>query len=142
MKGYPPVPFDSPLDVFWPLGRITKLYATSHSSSLGYPWPSLFVAITLLGFGALWRRNRRAAVLVLAPLVAALGAAWIRMYPFSDRVILFLLPIFLLALAAGIEWLRSARVGAFSLRARAALAVGLALLAVHSGAAAPAALRA
>src|SRR5262249_23122802 len=78
---------------------------------------------------ALWLRDRRIGLIVLAPLVTALGAAWIRLYPFNDRLILFLLPVFLLALAAGIDALRR-RVDALSPRIGAALAATLAAVAV------------
>ena len=45
------------------------------------------------------------ATLLLMPVVAALSAAVIRQYPFADRLILFLVPSFLVALAASIDWL-------------------------------------
>jgi hypothetical protein len=135
-KGYPPSPIDSPLDLFWPVGRITSLYGSSHWASLAYPLPSLFVALTAVGFAVLWRRRRGAALLLLGPLGATLLAAWLHRYPFKDRLILFLVPVFLLALAAGIEWLRE-RAASWSPRAAAALAAGLVALAASPVALSP-----
>jgi hypothetical protein len=134
-EGYPPAAFVSPLDLFWPLGRIYSLYGSSNPASLGYPVRELFLVLTALGGYALWRTRRDAAVLLLAPLLAALGAAWLHLYPFSGRLILFLVPVFLLALAAGIEWLRQ-RVSARAPRLAGPLAAALVLTAV-----APVALR-
>jgi hypothetical protein len=128
-KGYPPSPLDSPLDLFWIVGRITSLYGSSHWASLAYPWASLFVALTGVGFAVLWRRRRDTAVLLLAPVAVAVAAAWLRRYPFKDRLILFLIPVFLIALAAGIEWLRE-RAGRLSPRLGAALATALVVVAI------------
>ena len=65
--------------------------------------PSLPSATTLLllvvaGF-ALWIRSRRAAVLLLGPVAVTLLAAGTRLYPFSGRAILFLMPVWALAVA-------------------------------------------
>jgi hypothetical protein len=134
-EGYPPVPFDSPLDLFWPIGRIYSLYGSSNPASFGYPARAIFLALTALGGYALWRHHRRTALVLLAPLLAALAAAWLRLYPFSGRLILFLVPVFVLALAAGVEWLRR-QAGARAPRLGNALAAALVLTAI-----APVALR-
>ena len=128
-KGYPPSTIDSPLDLFWPIGRITSLYGSRHWASLAYPEPSLFVVLTGLGFVALWRRRREAALILLTPVAMAIVAAWLHRYPFKERLILFLIPVFLLAIAAGIEWLH--RWGStFSPRAAALGAAALVAFAI------------
>jgi hypothetical protein len=128
-EGYPPSPLRSPLDLLWPIGRMSSLYGGPSAASLGYPVRALFLALTALGAVALWRHNRRSAVLLLAPLCAALAAAWLRRYSFEGRLILFLVPVFLLALAAGIAWLRRLA-SARAPRLGDALAAALVLLAV------------
>jgi hypothetical protein len=105
--GYPPVPFDGPRDFFWPLGRVTSLYGGSHLASLAYWRPEIYVALTFIGLIALWRRRRAAALLCLGPPAVALLAASLRRYPFSERLLLYLLPFFLLAVGAGVEALRA-----------------------------------
>ena len=54
----------------------------------------------------MWRRRRAVAVFLVAPIAATVAAAAARQYPFSDRLILFLLPSLLLGLAEAIEWAR------------------------------------
>jgi len=105
--GFPPSPLRGVRDLFWPLGRITSLYGGSHLASLSYLRPEPYVALTFIGWIALWRRRRLAAQLSLAPVAVALVAATLRQYPFSERLLLYLLPFFLIALAAGIEALRA-----------------------------------
>jgi hypothetical protein len=128
-EGYPPVPFAGPQDLLWPLERLASLYGGSNAASLGYPVRALFLALTGLGAFALWRSRRQAAVLLAGPLFAALAAAWLRLYPFSGRLILFLVPVLVLALAAGIAWLRE-RAAARAPWLGHALAAALVLLAV------------
>jgi hypothetical protein len=134
-EGYPPQPFAFPLDLFWPIDRLSSLYGGTNAASLGYPVRALFLVLTGIGAVALWRRERTAALLLLAPFCAALAAASLRLYPFSSRLILYLVPVLLLALAAGIEQVRRLA-SARALRLGNAVAAGLVLLA-----AAPVALR-
>jgi Dolichyl-phosphate-mannose-protein mannosyltransferase len=65
--------------------------------------PSLPSATTLLllvvAGVALWIRSRRAAVLLLGPVAVTLLAAGTQLYPFSGRAILFLMPVWALAVA-------------------------------------------
>jgi hypothetical protein len=72
---------------FWALG-------------MGYPVPTLFLAVTLLGSVALWRRDRGHALLLLAPVLVNFLAAAAHFYPFEGRLILYLAPTFLFAAAA------------------------------------------
>ncbi len=60
----------------------------------------------MLGTVALWRTRRNVALLILGPLVLALAAAVAHQYPFRGRLIFYLIPSLLLALAAGAEWVR------------------------------------
>ena len=101
-EGFPP---DQPVTVlrtFWPWEQITDLFGQS-MAGLSYPWPALYVGLTAIGFAMLWRQQRGTAALVIAPSVITLGAAVTRQYPFSDRLILFLVPGFMLAIAAATE---------------------------------------
>jgi len=73
--------------------------------SLHYAWPSLFVVLTLIGGLALCVRTPARGALVLGPIVLALAASAVRAIPFGTRVTLFLLPLLLLAVVAGAEWI-------------------------------------
>ncbi|MDX1577236.1 MAG: hypothetical protein R3266_02080, partial [Gemmatimonadota bacterium] len=72
-----------------------------------------------------WRRERRALLLVAAPILLALLASALGLYPFRGRLILFLVPSTLILIGWGIE---AGLVRARTLRV-AALAAGLVWLA-------------
>ena len=77
-----------------------------------------------LGLVVLWVQQRRVAVLLLSPMLVALGAALARQYPFSDRLILFLTPSMILAIAALIA-VGHRLVGRYSMPLAAVIALGL-----------------
>ncbi len=62
-----------------------------------------------VGFAALFRRCRELALALTAPIVVTLLASMFRVYPFSGRLLLFLLPLLSVLVAAGIElaWART-----------------------------------
>lgn len=106
--GFPPSPLSQVLHTFWPWDRLMALFGggPAAQAGLGYPLPAQYAVLAAGGLGLLWRRNRRASLLLAAPLVVTLGAAVAKQYPFSDRLILFLVPALMLAIAAAIEGLR------------------------------------
>ena len=61
------------------------------------------VLLAVVGSVALWQRDRFAAMIVVAPLLVALGAAAAQLYPFAGRLALFLVAPILLLAAAGLE---------------------------------------
>jgi len=73
---------------------------------LRYAWPPLYLAVAVAGLAALWRTRRDVALLLIGPLVIALGAAIAHQYPFSRRLVFYQIPGLLLAIAAGAEWIR------------------------------------
>jgi hypothetical protein len=116
--GFPPAPPGLALEMRWPFHQVKDLLGSGWASSLGYLYPGIFVAFILVGYLVLWRRRPGATMLIVAPVGVALAAAAANQYPFSDRLILFLVPGFLLAIAAGIEWIReraSSILGGFGL---------------------------
>jgi hypothetical protein len=68
--------------------------------------PILYLGLTVLGFVVLWRRDRFLTALLLTPIGLTLAAALARQYPFSDRLILFLIPSFFFAIGASAEQIR------------------------------------
>jgi hypothetical protein len=82
----------------WLARHLERLFGTE----LGYPAPWLAVVVALVGVVSLARRPP-AALLVVMPIVVALAAAAFRQYPFGGRLTLFLLPLFLLVIAAGVD---------------------------------------
>ena len=95
--GFPP---DSLTEVVrWAWNNIRLLFGSA-PAGLAYPWPALYAMLAAAGLAVLWVQQRRVAVLLLGPMLAALGAAVARQYPFSDRLILFLTPSMILAIGA------------------------------------------
>ena len=85
----------------WP-GWLARHLERLFGSELGYPAPWLVVVLAVVGVVALARRPP-AAFLVVTPIVVTLAAAAFRKYPFGGRLTLFLLPLFLLVIASGVD---------------------------------------
>ena len=85
--------------LYWIWERLTWLFgmytATLRRTNggLGYPWSQAFAVLSVIGAFSLWRRRREVAVLVVLPVIVTLAAAAFRVYPFSGRVVTFLLPL-------------------------------------------------
>jgi hypothetical protein len=114
-----PLPPRDLWDLGWPIARLTTVYG---GGGLRYPAPGFFLALAALGAWGLWRGRRDRAWLLLGPILATLGAAALRAYPFEPRVVLFLFPFFLMLTAAGPDALADLA-GGDSYRRIAALAV-------------------
>jgi hypothetical protein len=69
-------------------------------------WPAAFLLVAVVGIVALWLRSRDVAVILLGPVAVALVAAIAHQYPFRGRLMFYLLPGLLVAIAAGIDALR------------------------------------
>lgn len=130
-------------DGFWPLSL--------HRANI-VTWPFLRIASTLgsqlalprgvalggavlivVGTWAAWRRDRRTAMLVVAPVLATFGASAAQLYPFTGRLVLFLVPLLLLLLAAGVTAVAEAiEPDAMSLGVFAGATVLLAAVAVRT----------
>lgn len=124
-----PVPPRSLRDLAWPLTRLNTAFG---GGAMAYPLPGLFLGLALLGGRDLWRRDRPALLLLVAPFAITLAASTLRLYPFAPRTVLFLFPAALLLVAAGTSavarlargWERRAALGT------AALCAALAVLAL------------
>jgi hypothetical protein len=102
--GFAPTSVAHLLSTRWPLNQLRLLFGEGLThGGLAYPWPWFYVALTFAGLAVLWQRNRRTAALLTAPLALTLAASAVGQYPFSERLILFLVPGFLLCVAAAAE---------------------------------------
>jgi hypothetical protein len=105
--GYAPL---SPLaHVQWLWETLTRVFGSFGSEAfrtnggLGYVWPQLFAALTLIGLVHLGRTRRDVLLVLLGALAAPLAASLLRIYPLSGRLLVFLVPVMLLAAAAGAQ---------------------------------------
>jgi hypothetical protein len=103
-QGFFPRPLHGIADLGWFWSRGVSVFTSPNL--LRYELPAVYLLVSLLGMAALWRRRRDVALILSAPVVVTLVAAIAHQYPFRDRLVLFLLPCVLLALAAGAESIR------------------------------------
>jgi hypothetical protein len=105
-QGFMPLSWMRELTTWWPWDQMKALFGSGLQASLDYPEPVLYLGLIVFGFWQLWRQQRELALFLLAPVAGTLAAAVAQQYPFSDRLILFLVPTFLLALSVAIETVR------------------------------------
>ena len=98
-NAFMPMPPRTLPQALWLWDRLSDVFGPA---GLSYPWPWLAVTLMAWGFVVLWRRSRETTLTLLAPVLVALAASAAQQYPFADRAILFLTPIFVLAVAATI----------------------------------------
>lgn len=75
---------------------------------LDFPKPffdMVAIAIYLVGSISLYRRRKGVLLLLTSPLIVTLVAAYLNKYPFYSRVIIFLVPFFVLMIAEGLAFL-------------------------------------
>jgi len=105
--GFMPVPPRTLNEALWLWHQLTGVFGAFASwlrrtgGGLGYPWSPVFVLVAGVGILGIWRRRRETALILLGPALAALIGAALHAYPFTGRALSFLLPVFLLATAAG-----------------------------------------
>jgi len=103
-RGFLPLPFDPVTAATWVWESGLSIF--TDPTLLRYRWPAVFLLIAPLGLVALWRWRRDVALLIGGPVVVALIAAIGQLYPFRGRLMFYLIPTLLLAIAAGAEWIR------------------------------------
>jgi hypothetical protein len=106
---FPPLPPSSLWEAIWPIRRFLYLFVNplNFETPLG-PRPSALPALVLFlaGCVSLWKRDRALLGMLTLPGVFALLAAYLRLYPFHGRLVLFLVPSLLLLVAEGAGWFR------------------------------------
>lgn len=96
-EGFMPWPPRSVWDVLWPFAAVRGVF----DELLDFPWPTLYLALALVGAVSLTRRRRAEALLLLLPVCLTLAAAIAHAFPFRVRVVLFVVPTLLLLVAEG-----------------------------------------
>lgn len=115
--GFPPWPPGTASEALWPLRRVLYLFANpldAHTRLASWltPWLALpTAALGGLALVSMGRRNPALLVLLVAPLVLGLAAAYARLYPFHGRLVLFLAPALILLIGEGAGRVLSARPG-------------------------------
>lgn len=92
---FPPRSFE---DLFW----FYKSFLNISGSTIYFNF-GLAAFFYLIGLVRIWTNDRARAVILAFPLLAALAASSFKLYPFSDRFLLFATPQVLICIAAGLE---------------------------------------
>jgi hypothetical protein len=95
-------------DAFMPLtsewgGWMKRTFVGLFADPGGFSPVWVAIALAAVGCGWLGWRNLRALSFLVAPVTLCLTASALRQYPFSDRLLLFLVPVLVLLAAAGVE---------------------------------------
>ena len=128
-EGFMPMPPQSATDVAWLFRKLLWSFGTFGSGmgqmhgGLGYRWSFVFLLVMVVGVWALWRTRRDVALFLTLPIVMTVIASAVKMYPFTARLLAFLLPGLLLATAAGAEYLFARIPRRLSVLAPAGLAI-------------------
>jgi len=108
--GFWTVPPRTASDLWWPFEQLTYAFGAFGSGprrtngGLNYPWSPLFAVMLLVGLFVTWKKRRDVALFLVVPALLTLAASAFQLYPFTGRVLTFLEPGFLLATAAGVQY--------------------------------------
>jgi hypothetical protein len=98
--GFWPLSLRHPSSLAWPIGRVALLIG----GQLGIPTSIGFACalVAACGIVATSRNEWRTSLLLVMPILIALGASAAHLYPFAERLALFLVPSLLLLAAIGV----------------------------------------
>ncbi len=97
-NNFMPFPPTGVSEVMWYWRSIVGLF----SSPLGFQTAGLAAVVATAGAWTLWHRSPALTLMLVMPLAIALLASWVRLYPFTGRLLLFAAPAMLLLIAQGI----------------------------------------
>lgn len=92
----------------WAWGNFQKVFGgmpqtNSFDGALHYPVPILFACLAVIGGMALWIDDPFTGMLISGPICLVLAASGFHLFPFGTRLSLFLIPMLLIMVIAGIE---------------------------------------
>lgn len=95
--GFAPFPPLSSSGIQWYINNFFQLF----SDPVGLSLPGLGAMAFIVGCASLLSREPRQGLILLGPIAMALVASAIRRYPFSGRLLLFLVPLILISIGEG-----------------------------------------
>jgi hypothetical protein len=98
-SAFPPLPPTAWMDLRWLPERLADLWRSPGSMT----FPGLAAFFGAVGAASLVSTSPWRAAVLLAPIVPTLAAAALKSYPFSGRLLLFLVPALLIFLAEGVS---------------------------------------
>jgi 4-amino-4-deoxy-L-arabinose transferase-like glycosyltransferase len=101
LSGFMPIVPRSASDLEWYPAAFIRMFVAPG----GFVLPGIAALAFLAGAAILWRQRRTALLMLLSPFPFVLAASALGKYPFSERLLLFVLPACLLLIAAGADWI-------------------------------------
>mgnify|MGYP002778591565 CR=1 FL=1 len=87
----------------WDVGWLFNAFIEFFHIPLGLP--DIFLGIAILAFfsgcASLWLHKKAILLILLAPILVTFFAAYLQKYPFSGRLVIFLIPFFILLIGEG-----------------------------------------
>jgi hypothetical protein len=102
-EAFVPFPPKNLKDLYWFIGALKELINNPGGlGSLSY----FLIVCLIVGISRLFSSSKIKLCVLLSPIPVALLASGIKVYPFAERVILYLVPVLLIGVAEGIEQMR------------------------------------
>lgn len=92
----------APLSIAETPGWLLERFTTELAQSTFLYFPQIAVIAFIIGSSAFYKSDKSVFLLLILPVAFALAAAIMRRYPFAHRLILFLLPFFVLHISMGL----------------------------------------
>ena len=92
-----------PFNIIWYLDAFGKYFYKPLGFEVGLD--VIGIILFLLGCFSYFHKNKIILYTLLFPLLTTFAGAGLKLYPFRSRVVLFLAPFFIIAIAEGINWL-------------------------------------
>lgn len=97
-----------PLNIIWYLDAFCKFFYKPLGLESGLD--VIGIILFLLGCYSYFQKNKIILVTLLFPLLTTFTGAGLQLYPFRSRVVLFLAPFFIIAIAEGVNWLSQQKI--------------------------------
>ena len=121
----------SPASLLWYWRSFHDLFNNYLGGAGSWPFVAWGLALLALGgFWVLWRHDVAILGVIIGPLVAAFGAAILHLYPFAARLVVFLIPVVIIAASAGAGYI-VVRLGDARALSAAVIAAVLAPAVIH-----------
>jgi hypothetical protein len=131
--GFMPFPPRSIADLEWFLFKLFDLFSDPGGLKLfGLELSGIGVALCCVGAYALYLRHRHHLFLLMSPMMLTLLASALERYPFSGRLLLFMVPSLLLLLAEGAAYIRASEGARLPIVSRVLIAVLLVPLSINA----------
>ncbi|MBN1574048.1 MAG: glycosyltransferase family 39 protein [Deltaproteobacteria bacterium] len=98
---FAPFPITSASDLMWYYEHFVSIFKNKLMLGM-YPLSGFWIVFFLIGTFSLFHRNKKLILFMIMPFFFTLAASALKLYPFYERLLLFLIPIPILLISEGI----------------------------------------